>query len=318
MAKPYNVFLSWSGSRSKIVGEALREWLPLVIHGAQPFLSSEDIEKGSRGIEELTKVLETCSIAIICLTPENLNQPWILFESGAISKTIKDKAHVCTFLLRGMSHRDLSPPLNIFQATTPEKKDVMQLLRTLNTAIGGDDPIPEGRLQKMFEGLWSGFESELSKIPEKPTDKIAKRSAEDNIANVYEAVLGMRRELEYFVKAQQEMFAMNRALQSEQNEIFTQRFGPSQTRLPDGTISINLSEPKLPARFAVTHTDGRLEYVDADTLWQSGRPFTLIARNGKQSREIGDVASWIDLNTGEAHGFAQLAPRHSRKANDKK
>jgi hypothetical protein len=33
------VFLSWSGNRSKMLANTLREWLPLVLHYLEPWVS---------------------------------------------------------------------------------------------------------------------------------------------------------------------------------------------------------------------------------------------------------------------------------------
>ena len=51
----YNVFISWSGDRSERVAAALHEWLPMVVGTAAPWMSKEDIEKGSRPLDELGK-----------------------------------------------------------------------------------------------------------------------------------------------------------------------------------------------------------------------------------------------------------------------
>ena len=80
------IFLSWSGSMSKKTAEILCEWLPKVINAIEPWISSE-MEKGTRWESEITDKLEESKIGIICLTRNNLDENWILFEAGALSKT---------------------------------------------------------------------------------------------------------------------------------------------------------------------------------------------------------------------------------------
>ena len=41
MAQEHNVFISWSGERSKWVAEAMREWLPIVLQAARPSCKTE-------------------------------------------------------------------------------------------------------------------------------------------------------------------------------------------------------------------------------------------------------------------------------------
>src|SRR5258708_37243367 len=106
MADTYNVFISWSGERSQKVGTAIYDWLPMVVQSAKPWMSGEDIEKGSRGLDEIAKALDVMSVGIICLAPENLERPWILFEMGALSKALDDKTRFCP---------------NLFGVVQPEK-----------------------------------------------------------------------------------------------------------------------------------------------------------------------------------------------------
>ena len=113
------VFLCWSGNRSKKIAEVLNDWLPLVINAVEPWMSP-NIEKGVRWGLEIAEKLEESKVGIICLTKENLNENWILFEAGALSKTKDD--HTCKFLL-DLKHTDIEYPLRQFQVTKFEKED---------------------------------------------------------------------------------------------------------------------------------------------------------------------------------------------------
>jgi hypothetical protein len=89
-AVPIDVFISWSGLRSGAVAEALRNWLPKVINALKPWLSTTDIDKGARWSTDVAVRLEVAKAGIICLTPSNLHSDWILFEAGALSKTLQN------------------------------------------------------------------------------------------------------------------------------------------------------------------------------------------------------------------------------------
>lgn len=91
------VFISWSGSQSHHVAIALRDWLPSVLQIVEPYVSSEDIDKGARWSTDISKELEDSNFGIICVTPENIDAPWVNFEAGALSKSL-DRSRVAPFL----------------------------------------------------------------------------------------------------------------------------------------------------------------------------------------------------------------------------
>ncbi|KUK96253.1 MAG: TIR domain-containing protein [Methanothrix sp.] len=94
------VFISWSGSRGREVAMALQWWLPHVISNMDPIISEHDIKKGTLWRSELADLLKDTRFGLVCLTPENQNAPWILFESGALSKD-KNPLRISKNLING-------------------------------------------------------------------------------------------------------------------------------------------------------------------------------------------------------------------------
>src|SRR5712692_4040989 len=181
-----NVFISWSGERSKYAAEALREWLPIVLQAAKPWISSSDIDKGSRGLDEIGRALEGMKIGIICLTPENLTAEWILYEAGALSKTLDTKTRVCTYLLGGLQPQDVKPPLGMFQSTRGDKNDTRKLIHTINKAL--DAPlIPDTNLDTLFDAMWPTLDQKLSALPKpEKVGEVTTRPLEEMVAEILE------------------------------------------------------------------------------------------------------------------------------------
>ncbi len=190
------IFLSWSGSRSKRVAEILKEWLRFVFHNIEPWMSSEDISKGKRWSPEIAQALEDSKVGIICLTKENLNRPWLLFEAGALSKIIKDSL-VCTFLL-DVEQADIGSdnPLSQFQATKNSKEDILILLKTINEAYG-KDKLDDKILAPTFERFWGDFETKISSIPVSTDEgKLPIRKDRELLNEILVTVRNMERALE--------------------------------------------------------------------------------------------------------------------------
>jgi hypothetical protein len=127
------VFLAWSGPRSRAVATALKEWLPRVIQNLEPWMSESDIDKGTVWHKELSAQLSNITTGIICLTPENLGEPWINFEAGALSKL--EGSHALTYLLE-VDAASVPFPLAGFNATRANKEDTKKLIETLNKKLG--------------------------------------------------------------------------------------------------------------------------------------------------------------------------------------
>lgn len=184
------VFISWSGERSRSIAEALRVWLPNVIQTVDPWVSLADIEKGARWSTEITAQLEACSVGLICLTPENLSAHWLLFEAGALSKTV-DKTFVCPYLLN-LQPTDIQGPLAQFQATTAEKPETRKLLHTINKA-SGDHALQASQVDAAFDKWWSDLDSQLQAISAMQLSAPPKRPDRELLEEVLETVRALAR-----------------------------------------------------------------------------------------------------------------------------
>ena len=108
------VFISWSGERSKLLAVGLREWLRPILQSVEVWMSEADIDAGDRWGQEVARELSSCNFGIICVTPENLQASWLLFEAGALAKSLEGSKVIP--LLFELELRDISGPLAQFQA----------------------------------------------------------------------------------------------------------------------------------------------------------------------------------------------------------
>jgi hypothetical protein len=181
-----DVFISWSGPRSGAVANALRSWLPLIINALKPFLSSADIDKGARWGTELAQRLQAAKAGIICLTPSNISSEWLLFETGALSKTVAN-TFVCPLLI-GLEPSDIKGPLAQFQATRATKDELLKLVKTLNRALE-DAALSDSQIEDAFGALWPKLETALNNLP--PDEPRAKPQREER--DILEEILDLVR-----------------------------------------------------------------------------------------------------------------------------
>ncbi len=182
------VFISWSGETSKGLAEALREWLPAVIQAVNPYFSPDDVSKGSRWSSEISKELEDSAIGIICLTKENLEAPWIMFEAGALSKKL-DESRVCPILF-GLDPTDIKGPLVQFQASRFQKQDLKKLIKMINDQLG-EAALDAETVDSVFEMWWPKLEKTVNDVMSKA--KTDTKSAERSDRELLEEILNLTR-----------------------------------------------------------------------------------------------------------------------------
>lgn len=169
------VFVSWSGGPSHHLGRILHEWLPDIMQQVEPWLSSEDIGKGSRWNPELTSMLDDTKQGIICVTRDNMASPWLNFEAGALARSLQE-SKVRPVLL-DLLPTDLTGPLSQFQVTeVRDKSDMLKLVRSINVDCAR--PLDDARLQRAFDHYWNGFVTRLATVPAAPVTTGARESSD--------------------------------------------------------------------------------------------------------------------------------------------
>lgn len=188
------VFISWSGESSKKIVSAIHDWLPTVLQNVKPYMSAENIEKGERWSIDIANQLQETNYGIICVTPDNINAPWILFESGALSKSMTN-AKVSPIIF-GLSPSDLSKsPLLQFQASQFNKGEMLKIVRSINSSAPEGEQISRDVTDRAFNRAWqeledivSGVEligrSDLSHSPPIHTDQQAFRKIEEAVEEI--------------------------------------------------------------------------------------------------------------------------------------
>jgi hypothetical protein len=155
-----NVFLSWSGERSRLVAEALKPWLKCVLQTTTPWISTADIDRGSLWMNEIGNKLQDSTIGIICLTAENQKNPWILFEAGALAKGLASN-RVCTLLI-DLQPSDIYGPLAQFNHTPFDRESVLKLIFGINSKLA--TPVDAETLNRTFGMFWAEIDEAIKKI----------------------------------------------------------------------------------------------------------------------------------------------------------
>ena len=188
------VFISWSGNTSLKVAQIFRDWIPSVIQSIEPYVSSEDIDKGARWSTDIAKELEDSTFGILCVTKDNLQAPWLSFEAGALSKTM-EKSFVTPFLF-DIKRSEVQGPILQFQSTIFEKEDIKKLIVTLNKACGDTGISSEQRLNKAFEVWYPTLEESLNALKKESSNSVGeqKNKASVNSSAMLEEILELSRD----------------------------------------------------------------------------------------------------------------------------
>lgn len=187
------VFISWSGEQARELAELLNTWIPSVIQLAKPYFSPNDIAKGSRWNDEISKELEASEVGIICLTRDNLHSDWIMFEAGALSKNV-EQSKVCP-LLFGIEPTDVKGPLESFQMAKFNRTEMKKLCQMINDQLG-QSKLSQEVVDKVFTKFWPDLDEDVKKILERsPTSKDTETLRNDR--EILEEILTLTRSMSF-------------------------------------------------------------------------------------------------------------------------
>lgn len=179
------VFISWSGHRSQAIACALRDWLPMVLQHVEPWVSKSDISAGERWAQSVAGELETANFGIICVTPENISSEWILFEAGALSKSMQDGKVIP--LLYDLDFSDISGPLAQFQAKKLDLPGITEAIDAINKV--SKNPAASDIVAKIVPALWGQLEKSISEtVPQKETSGKHKRTQSEVLEELVTSV----------------------------------------------------------------------------------------------------------------------------------
>lgn len=177
------IFISWSGARSRAVAELMSDWIKCVLQASQPWISTRDIDKGAIWFSEISDQLKDTAAGIVCLTRENKDKPWILFETGALAKGLSTN-RVCTFLV-DLKASDVEDPLAQFNHTTPDQSSLWGLTCSLNNCLG-DRGLDERILKQVFDTYWPKFDEGFNRAitDNLPNEKVKPRSDQSILSEI--------------------------------------------------------------------------------------------------------------------------------------
>lgn len=153
------IFVSWSADRSRSAALGLKSLLQDVLGESLDVFISAHMEPGVVWVQELGRELEGSDFGILCLTQDNIQSSWLLFEAGAIAKNF-GAARVVPYLIDDLV---LTGPLSQFQHVRADHQGTFRLLESIN--VLRETPTQLDRLHRRFDKWWADLEQTLANLP---------------------------------------------------------------------------------------------------------------------------------------------------------
>jgi len=155
------IFTSWSGDRSKAAALGLKSLLQDLFEETVQVFVSDHIAPGEAWAQRLSSELEQSEFGILCLTRDNWQSPWLLFEAGAIAKKFAS-SRVVPYLIDELPPTSDRSPVAQFQHVRADREGTFRLVESINTIR--ENPKASDRLTRSFEKWWPDLEQTLRTV----------------------------------------------------------------------------------------------------------------------------------------------------------
>ncbi len=177
------IFITWSESRSRDLADQISTWLKNVVQSIDTFFSPNDVASGKRWSGEIFSELANSDRGLLCLTPENIENPWVLFEAGALAGNLGDRRAIP--LLFGLKSSEVRGPLSELQCVEFSEEGMRKLLHDLFIDYDGDC-LSVDRRNQAFDKWWDDLSAAVTTVLDKPHPEreIPVRSSEDMLSEL--------------------------------------------------------------------------------------------------------------------------------------
>lgn len=182
------IFASWSGERSKAAALGLKSLLQDLFEDAVQVFVSDHISPGEAWAQRLGTELEQSEYGILCLTQENFQAPWLLFEAGAIAKKF-GTSRVVPYLIDELPPASERSPLAQFQHVRADHEGTHRLVETINSIR--ESPKPMDRLERSFAKWWPDLEQTLKGLQASNQAQPVIRSERELLETILQRVEGL-------------------------------------------------------------------------------------------------------------------------------
>lgn len=210
-----DLFLSWSTDRSKELASIFNKWVKKVIPQLDVYYSPNDIQPGERWSDSIKDGLKGNPMGIFFVVEENIVQPWLNFEAGAISNQVGNTNVIP--LLHDLEPSRITGPLTQFQAISYTKEDLKRLIRLININITDVRKIDPSILDEIFEKWYPGFEKHYDKFKQEyPSPEVKEVSGTlDNDGQLSE-ILSILRSME---RNSSNQYVLDQAIKRNKNVV---------------------------------------------------------------------------------------------------